>query len=328
MDPQFYSQSILIPSNLLMNDLGTPIIEVPDDYLGNLRDPLTPDMGAYEFEPPQNDAGISVINGPTSTQSPGSYTILATLKNYGYADLLSANLNWSINGGPATSQLWTGYLTPGQESTPINLGNYTFPYGTYTLKVWTSLPNGQADPMPMNDTMTSVIIICDIMAGGTYTIGGTGSDYASFAAAIAAMTGCGIGGPVIFSVQPGTYTAQVNIPAIAGASATNTITFQSSTGIPADVTVTYTSTSAADNWVIRLDGADYITLKNMTIKSAATGSFGRVIELINGANYNTIEGNVIESVPNTTTSTTAGIYSGSTTDEYNVITGNTIRYGY
>ena len=327
INPQFYTFSSLYPTNLAVNDLGTPIIMIPDDIDGNLRDPLTPDMGAVEFEPPANDAGISVINSPTSPQSPGSLSISATVKNYGYDNLLTANVHWSIDGGPATTQLWTGLLTPGQESTAINLGSHTFTYGVYTLKVWTSMPNGQTDPMALNDTMTRILNICDIMSG-TYTIGGSGADYPTFAAALTALNGCGVGAPVIFNVQPGTYTTQVSIGEIAGASATNTVTFQSSTGIPADVTISYAATGTADNFVVRLNGADYITLKNMTIKTATTGTFGYAVVLANGANYNTITGNVIESVPNTTSSSTAVIYSGSTIDEYNVISDNILRYGY
>jgi hypothetical protein len=287
INPQFYTFSSLYPTNLAVNDLGTPIIMIPDDIDGNLRDPLTPDMGAVEFEPPANDAGISVINSPTSPQSPGSLSISATVKNYGYDNLLTANVHWSIDGGPATTQLWTGLLTPGQESTAINLGSHTFTYGVYTLKVWTSMPNGQTDPMALNDTMTRILNICDIMSG-TYTIGGSGADYPTFAAALTALNGCGVGAPVIFNVQPGTYTTQVSIGEIAGASATNTVTFQSSTGIPADVTISYAATGTAENFVVRLNGADYITLKNMTIKTATTGTFGYAVVLANGANYNTL----------------------------------------
>jgi hypothetical protein len=106
------------------------------------------------------------------------------------------------------------------------------------------------------------------------------------------------------------------------------VTFQSSTGVASDVVLTYSATAAGDNFVVKLDGADYITIQNMTIKTATTGTFGRAIELSNGANYNIIVGNIIESVPGATSSTTAGIYSNTTLDEYNIISGNTIRHGY
>ena len=326
LNPMYYSYSSLYPTNLALNDLGTPIIIIPDDIDGNLRDPLTPDMGAVEFEPPQNDAGISVINTPTSPQPPGTYFISATIKNYGYANLVTTQVHFSIDGGPVTTSLWTGLLMPGQESTPFTLGNYTFPYGIYTLKVWTSLPNAQVDPMPINDTMAAIINICDVMAG-TYTIGGATADFPTIAAALTALNGCGVNGAVTFNILPDTFNTQVVINQIPGASATNTITFQSSTGIASDVVIQFAPTST-DNYVVRLNGADYVTIKDMTIRVTGTGTAGRVIELINGANHNTITDNVIESIPGSTSSTTACIYSSSTLDEYNVITDNVLRYGY
>jgi PKD repeat protein len=60
---------------------------------------------------------------------------------------------------------------------------------------------------------------------GTYTIGSGGS-YASISAAVAGLASNGINGPVTFNVTAGTFTESVSIPAITGASSTNTIVFQ------------------------------------------------------------------------------------------------------
>ncbi|HIA12464.1 MAG TPA: hypothetical protein EYN69_10405, partial [Flavobacteriales bacterium] len=61
---------------------------------------------------------------------------------------------------------------------------------------------------------------------GTYTIGATGN-YVTFTEAVDTLISQGVSGPVVFNVQDGNYPEQITIPAIAGASAANTITFQS-----------------------------------------------------------------------------------------------------
>ena len=61
---------------------------------------------------------------------------------------------------------------------------------------------------------------------GTYTVGGTTPDFADPATAASAVVAQGVSGPVIFNIRPGTYTGKVSLTSIAGASSTNTITFQ------------------------------------------------------------------------------------------------------
>ena len=68
------------------------------------------------------------------------------------------------------------------------------------------------------------IFTCPVNAqlSGIKTIGPTGN-YTSFAAAVADLAANGLSGPVLFNVSAGTYSEQISIPAIAGASVTNTI---------------------------------------------------------------------------------------------------------
>ena len=57
-----------------------------------------------------------------------------------------------------------------------------------------------------------------------------------------------------------TDTVKINIPQIVGASATNTITFQSENGDSTSVILTSPSLDTlADNYLISLNGADYFT---------------------------------------------------------------------
>jgi hypothetical protein len=112
---------------------------------------------------------------------------------------------------------------------------------------------------------------------GTYTIDATGTgtnNYTSFGAAVTALTTSGVSGAVTFNVASGTYTEQVNIGAVTGASSTNTITFQGST--TAASTLTYTPVGSSDNWTVKMTGTDYLTFDNMTITSGGS-SYARLI---------------------------------------------------
>lgn len=121
---------------------------------------------------------------------------------------------------------------------------------------------------------------CGTPLNGTYSIGGTTPDYATFAAAVNALIQCGISGPVVFDVRTATYTEQISIPEISGASATNTITFRAESGNRADVTLTAASSaSISTNYTLQLDGADYFRFNDMTIQRSGTNTYANVVNL-------------------------------------------------
>ena len=148
---------------------------------------------------------------------------------------------------------------------------------------------------------------------GTYTIGvGPLYDFQSFNEAVNFMNIAGVIGSVTFEVATDTYTEQVTLGPVPGASAINNITFTSMSGDSTDVVLQYAATSSTDNWVVLLDNAQHITFSHMTVK--ATGaSNGRVFEYMNDASYNTITNCVIQTDVTATGSAFAGIYSTSNT---------------
>jgi hypothetical protein len=87
------------------------------------------------------------------------------------------------------------------------------------------------------------------------------------------------------------------------------------------------ATGTTDNYVLKMDGADHITFRKLTIQ--AKGSFfSRVVELTNGANFNRFENNVISGVSTFfTTTNIATIFSTRSTDEFNVFKNNVINNG-
>ena len=110
---------------------------------------------------------------------------------------------------------------------------------------------------------------------GSYTIG-SGGDYETFAAALNGIAILGIGGPGTFNILAGTYDEPLELGAILGVSATNTITFQSADANADSVIWENTANSSQSNYVLHLNGTDHITLKHITFKNQGS-SYGRRI---------------------------------------------------
>lgn len=131
---------------------------------------------------------------------------------------------------------------------------------------------------------------------GNYTIGGGGADFDSIGHAVTSLVANGISGPVVLSIRPGIYTEQVVIPEIAGATALNTITFQSESGNRDEVTWQFAPTFT-QNYVVLLDGADHVRFLNMTFDSGLPpASYGVIIRFLNQVDDVLINGNVFRAI--------------------------------
>jgi hypothetical protein len=122
---------------------------------------------------------------------------------------------------------------------------------------------------------------------GTYTIDPSGSgstNFTSFNSATNALSSSGVSGPVVFNIAAGIYQGQVTIPAFAGASAANTVTFQSDPANTVAVEISYAAQNAYDNWVLRLTNTEHVTIKGLTLH--AMGSTYSVVVQLNGVNSN------------------------------------------
>lgn len=165
---------------------------------------------------------------------------------------------------------------------------------------------------------------------GTYTIGGVSPDYTTFSSAVSALNSQGVTGSVVFQVRPGTYNEQISISQFTGASASNTVTFISTSTDSTAVTLTYpSSASASNNYTLKFNGADYVIFQKMTIQRSGTNTFGNVIELSNTASNNQVKNCRIIGV--NTTSTTSNyvlVYSpNSSSDNYNTFSKNAMTSG-
>ncbi len=324
-DPMFLSATDLHVGSIDLNNKAFPLSDVTDDIDGETRSTTTPDIGADEFTPPANDAGITNVDGPASPVTVGSNSVLLSLRNFGADTLVSANIAWSVNNVAQTTYAWSGSLPTGTTVDSINIGSYNFVGGPNYLKAWSANPNNQTDGNNLNDTITMTLIGCVSPMHGTYTIGGSSADFLSINDAIMQMSVCGIDSHVVFNINPGTYNEQLRISQIPGAADTATVTFQSSTMDSTDVNIVY-SANSSKNYVLYLNGADWVRIRNISIE-ATSSSAGRALVLGNGATHNIIYGNIIKGATGVSTAT-AAVYSGGGLDGYNTFMHNDLLNGY
>ncbi len=125
--------------------------------------------------------------------------------------------------------------------------------------------------------------VANAQLSGTYTIGSSSdADYPSFTAAAEALT-AGVAGPVLFQVEPGTYNEYFSLGEIAGASATNRVTFLGMGSDNQQVTVTYNA-GYTSNATLTLNETDYVTFLNMTFANTSDAK-ARVMNLSGGIEY-------------------------------------------
>ncbi|MBL7743093.1 MAG: gliding motility-associated C-terminal domain-containing protein [Chitinophagaceae bacterium] len=321
VDPLYTSLAAgnLKPGFAVLDDKGTPV-GISTDIVSAPRSGTTPDIGAWEFAvlpctaPPVPGTTSAFPNSNICIGTPVQLSLTGNSsgigQTYQWQYSTSATGPWTDLGGPMLIA-----------DTIINAS------GVFYYRVAVTCSGNTAY------STTALVSMNPPFPAGTYTINNTlptdypsGTNFNSFVEAVAVMN-CGISGPVVFNVTPGTYTEQVRMRTITGTSPVNTVTFQAQNGNPASVTLTYAITDAALNYVLQLDSASYIIYKNMTV--TATGvTNARAIELARTASNDTLMNLVINVPVSTSTSNViAGIVGTSLTGHNNTIKGNTITNG-
>jgi len=316
------------PGNAGINNKGLPV-GITSDILDVVRDPATPDMGAYEFTPPPCGIpvnGFALTNPDTTCQNTPVFL--------------------SLNIGPyGSGQTFQWQTAPNATGPFINLGSPMLSADTTIIANVTTFLR-----VAINCGSTTVysdtvhLVVNPALPGGSYTInkgqpasyvpGVPGGNFISFAAAKAAM-GCGItGGPVVFNVVTGSgpYNEQFKLNAIAGVTVVNNITFNGNGN-----TITFNSTTTDERAVIKLDGAKHIIFDSLVVVAGA-GTYGYGVQLINNADSNTFRRNtIIAGGAHSSTdfagvvinsSNSAAITSGATLSDANTFDRNTISGGY
>ncbi len=252
----------------------------------------TPSCGTYSFgetedyilmisPPPANDAGVEAFISPTQGACQISPAVIVRVQNLGTANLTSADVSLSINGGPATVTNWTGAIGPGGIGN-VNLGQHTINDGD-VLKVWTSNPNGVQDSVAFNDTLQTTIYAA---MQGAYTVGGNNPDFATVTDAAQAVIARGACADVFLNIRSGTYTESIELLPYTGASNSARVHFQSEAGHPDSVRIESVGNSLS-NYTFWFNGGDYYVLDQITLAHTVP-NFSILAEFSGEASYNII----------------------------------------
>jgi len=286
--PNFYDEESYHILNTLLDGKAKPLTYVSKDLDNDTRHPQCPDIGADEFTIYGYDVALIKILSPVIPCDSVSSDIVVKLKNVGYAGITSIKFNWSVNNVLQKPKYFSTRLFTNKDSNFL-IGSYVFTKGgQYRLKVWIDTINNYKDMYAKNDTLSTLLTVG---MSGSYTIGKSGKDFSTISEAINALQYYGICGKVVFNIEPGTYKEQLLITNVRGASATNTITFQSSTLDSSDVLITFNSYSNIDNFVLQLNKADYFHFQYLSFTNNNYYTGSRIIVVANGSDNNVFNNN-------------------------------------
>lgn len=295
---------------------------------------------ALTVEGDKDNVAISHINiAATQSTAFGTAKIYAT----GTASAFAANnligqsttagdiaINYTITKA-GTYYLWVTYDVP----TTVAVGDKA------SASVTSLTANGNAIPVA-TPTTAEVAVISG--KSGTYTVG-IGCDYATIQSAINSLA-IGVEGPVTLSIKPGTYNEHLMIPAIKGASAINSITIKGAGQKRGNVKIYHDQYSApaygqVGTGVITFDGANYVTLQNLTVATEDL-NYEAVVYIRNASRHITIDGCYLSAPFTTNTQTDINIighhvdnskdangnYLQNNNNDYLTIKNNVIEGGY
>jgi hypothetical protein len=266
-------------------------------------------MGCYESFPNANYNGmlIKLLGLRDGTVAGQSDSIKLVIYNTGNNPITSFNIEWAVNdvSKAAGGVTYTTSLSKGEFDT-ISLGEITYNFGMMDVRVWFNSLNGSStlDEFNDDDTIHIANFICQIMLGGTVTIGNTG-DYPTVNEALDMALLCGISGNVTLVLDSGTYEENWNLSDIVDVLGSDTLTITSASGRAEDV-VLHPNGGVA----VLLGNSDNITIKNITI-DATEGTFG--IQITDACTNIVIDHCIIIADSVATATGYAGIYKASGT---------------
>ena len=279
----------------------TIIGEVEDYYL-NVTPP-TPDPAPVGI--------VLAAVGSTTPISPpvgaGNYDIGFILANVSGGALARVTANYTITGPQSFSGSvnWSGNLPVGGNvyvplASNVVLNDPLQPYSVSITLTNAAGTQGPGDGNLANNSLAGFIAMAlagssDPLNPNIYYVGGTpvpGQWFANLTDAGSALTYGGILGAVEFRVRPGTYNEQMligqisqTVQGIPGASPTKNvvITADAAAGGNVNNVIVSSSNTPVNNHTIQLNGADFVTFRNMTFSiNNVSASAGRNIWLRNG----------------------------------------------
>jgi len=281
-------------------------------------------FSAVELIP--NDCGVSQILKPGSPTCNLDGDIIVEVTNFGTLPLATAELHHALGGTPQVVQnlTFSPAIPSGGKDTIIVDTSSAFTFGQL-LEVWTEMPNGVVDLGTSND-QSDIQIETGLV--GTYTVGPTiGNDYVTIQDAVDDLHLLGVCGHVVFNLDATAFNEQITINEFPGADVNNTATFRSITGDATQTTWTFGTQGNTTNWTLNMDGADWVTIKELTLESTNT-LYGRVVNVTGSSDNNSIEDAIVRNNNLTTTSTfSALVFSNNSIDDDWTFSNNTFDGG-
>ncbi|MDP2188693.1 MAG: T9SS type A sorting domain-containing protein [Sphingobacteriaceae bacterium] len=157
VDPTMAALTTPVPSAASMNNLGLPIPYVFTDVAGMPRNAITPDIGAYEFEPSALDMGIAQLLSPMQNCGLTNAELVSVeFVNNGQDTVSTFQASLYFNGSLLVNDTINTSIAPGAFST------YTFSQtvnmavgGAYDIQAIVALVG---DGNPLNDTISQTIL--------------------------------------------------------------------------------------------------------------------------------------------------------------------------
>jgi trimeric autotransporter adhesin len=278
---------------------------------------------------------VHLLGAQVCTNPPVAGTATATASSVCQGSSFTLNLSGNSTG---TGQTYQWQSSP-DNSAWTNVGSASATASHVTSQTATTYYRAAVTCGTSTTYSTSIQVVSLPKLNGTYSINCAmptgGSNFNTLTEAITALA-CGINGPVVFKVEPGcSLSGPVVIPPVPGASPTNTITVNGN-----GATLSYLSTNTNERAVIKLNGADYVTINDLVITAngAAANQYGYGVQLINDADNNTINNctiNIDQSNNSTNfagivvnSAANAAITAGATRCDNNTFSGNTINGGH
>lgn len=252
---------------------------------------------------------------------------------------------WSSTTFTSATPTSTTYIASGVFSIPASSSTQ------FKLRFKKESTGGRQGVRLDNILLTGDVLLapsnCSGQMSGTYTIDPSSAasctNYQDFASAFSDMLSGsrsddiayrhdgGIDGAVIFEIATGTYTGQLSIIEIPGASTVNTVTFRSATGTNTDVVLDFASSTASGdpNYVFQFNGADHVRLEDLTIERTGTNLYSRVVDYSGDASDNIIDNCILTGIVTIQTSNSpAVIMDQSTSVQFdNIVSNCTIENG-
>lgn len=228
---------------------------------------------------PPSDASLEwSVNGDGSGTGTDGYnscdstTISVALRNRGTQSINGYTIDYWIDDLHGVYNGTTEIDSNAVYTLPIT--KHLFTPGRHQMMIAVTMPG---DTVQSNDTISRTIKVR--FCGGNYPLGPNGL-YHNFTSALDTLSNAGIDGAVVFDVQNGTYNEQLTFGPVDGVSATNTITFRGDTADRSAVSVRFAPVNNS-NYVININGAQFLNFESMAFYSRATGNYNNVVTIEN-----------------------------------------------